>query len=167
MGGIYVSGDYPELNPDWHDEDGSWKAHQILRMLERHPGLPVSRVVDVGCGTGRVLATLAPHLPEGTRLEGYDIAGPAVAMAQRHARDGLSFTAADFLEATTGQADLILLMDVFEHVPDYLGFLRRLRERGRAFLFHIPLDMNALHVMADHQASRRATCTTSRRLRRC
>ena len=50
--------------------------------------------------------------------------------------------------------DLVLCIDVFEHVEDYFGFLRRLRRRGRAFLFHVPLDMNAQMVARGEPVSR-------------
>jgi hypothetical protein len=37
-------------------------------------------------------------------------------------------------------------MDVFEHVEDYMGFLRKLRPKARFKIFHIPLDMSAQWV---------------------
>jgi hypothetical protein len=39
-----------------------------------------------------------------------------------------------------------MLIDVFEHIEDYLGFLRRVAVIGNRLLCHIPLDMNALGV---------------------
>ena len=38
--------------------------------------------------------------------------------------------------------DIILCIDVFEHIEDYMGFLRRLREKGKYKIFHIPLDLS-------------------------
>ena len=35
------------------------------------------------------------------------------------------------------------MLDVVEHVDDYMGFLRALRERARRHVFYIPLDLNA------------------------
>jgi len=40
-----------------------------------------------------------------------------------------------------------MAIDVFEHVENYLEFLRNLREKGKYKLFHIPLDMAALYVV--------------------
>jgi hypothetical protein len=37
-------------------------------------------------------------------------------------------------------------MDVFEHVDDYVEFIRDLRSLGRKIIFRIPLDMNVLNV---------------------
>ena len=39
-----------------------------------------------------------------------------------------------------------MLIDVFEHVEDYLGFLRRVAPLGRRLLCHVPLDMSAQMV---------------------
>ncbi len=152
---IYVSGTYADTNPDWHDEDGAWKAGQIAKMLKRQNLAPES-VADVGCGSGRVLATLADELPSTVRLKGFDVADTAIRMAEAHGSSQLSFQVADFLEDNDETFDLVLLMDVFEHVPDYIGFLSALRKHGRGFMFHIPLDMNALHILMDHQTKSRA-----------
>lgn len=152
---IYETGDYLATNPDWHDEDGAWKAEQIVRMLKRHQ-IPLATVADVGCGTGRVLEALAPNLPAESKLCGFDVASAAIAMAKSRETPQLHFETADFLIDSDEVFDLVLLMDVFEHVPDYLGFLAALRSHGTHFMFHIPLDMNMLHVMMDHQSRSRA-----------
>ena len=41
----------------------------------------------------------------------------------------------------------MLLIHVIEHVDDYIGFLRRLSGLGKAFVFHIPFDLNAQGLM--------------------
>ncbi len=150
----YETEEYSKANPDWHEEDGAWKAAQILRMLERHD-LPQGRIVDVGCGTGRILRELRSNLPEGVSFTGYDIAPLAIERARRHACERLNFHNADFLDRQHDPYDLLLLMDVFEHVPDYLGFLERLRPHAGHFIFHVPLDMNILHVALNHQVRAR------------
>lgn len=43
--------------------------------------------------------------------------------------------------------DLLLTIDVFEHVPDYLGFLKSLRSRAEMKVFHIPLDLSVSSVL--------------------
>lgn len=34
-----------------------------------------------------------------------------------------------------------MLIDVFEHIEDYMDFLRSINSRAKYFVFHIPLDM--------------------------
>jgi hypothetical protein len=41
---------------------------------------------------------------------------------------------------------LRLFLDVFEHVPEYLGFLTELCDRAGLFVFHIALDLCAWGV---------------------
>ncbi|MBD2520487.1 hypothetical protein H6G93_37220 [Nostoc sp. FACHB-973] len=43
--------------------------------------------------------------------------------------------------------DLVMAIDVFEHVEDYFGFLRKLKEKGKYKLFHIPLDLSVQSVL--------------------
>ena len=38
--------------------------------------------------------------------------------------------------------DLILVLDVIEHVEDYFGFLNGIRPKGDLKIFHIPLDLS-------------------------
>ena len=57
-------------------------------------------------------------------------------------------------ESLTETFDLVLLLDVFEHVEDYMGFLRSLRRLGRKFIFHIPLDMTVQMVLRDEPVMR-------------
>lgn len=40
-----------------------------------------------------------------------------------------------------------MAIDVFEHVDDYIGFLKGLEKIGNTFVFHIPLDMNVSAVV--------------------
>lgn len=140
----YVSGEYLEKNPTWDDEDSPWKAAKVLEIMRRNR-LRCETVVDVGCGAGGVLAALSGELP-GVRLSGYEISPDAAAFWERHNDTGIKFRVGDFLREETGKFDLLLLLDVFEHVPDPFYFLSSLRDRAENFIFHIPLDLNAVSV---------------------
>jgi hypothetical protein len=48
----------------------------------------------------------------------------------------------DFLAQPAADHDVLLCMDVVEHVQDYLGFLKQIRTRGHRKLFHVPLDLS-------------------------
>jgi hypothetical protein len=43
--------------------------------------------------------------------------------------------------------DLLLVLDVFEHVPDCYGFLKNIRSKGDLKIFHIPLDLSVQAVL--------------------
>jgi hypothetical protein len=53
--------------------------------------------------------------------------------------------------ASSETYDLLLLIDVFEHVEDYMGFLRKLAGRARWFVFHVPLEMHMSALLRDRQ----------------
>lgn len=140
----YVSGDYLDKNPTFHVEHSDFKAGNILRMMERNRLSP-STVADIGCGAGEVLKLLASRLPHISEFHGYELSPQGYALCQQRAGDRVSYFNENLLESDQTY-DVVLCMDVFEHVDDYLDFLRKLALRGRSFLFHIPLDMNAQAV---------------------
>lgn len=142
----YTEGTYLEHAPDWHAGDSAWKAGKVLEMLQRNRMEPRS-VCDVGCGAGEILAQLRPRLNPQVRLLGYDISAHAISLARSKEAGNLSFRHGDFSRDGSERYDLLLLLDVFEHVPDYLSFLSQLRARGRRFIFHIPLDLHAQSVL--------------------
>lgn len=142
---IYRDGTYLENVGDWHAGDAPWKSQQVAALLVRNDVAPTS-VHDVGCGAGEVLALLQPRLGADADLLGMDIAADAIAIADGKSNDRLHFERGDYLAAEVPRPDVLLLLDVFEHVPDYLGFLADLRDRSELFVFHIPLDLCAWGV---------------------
>lgn len=141
---IYTDGCYLSQNPGWHENGAVWKAHQVLSLLESQGYRPES-IVDVGCGTGGVLEAVAATLT-GTKLVGYDPSPQAIGIAQRSASIDLRVGSAEEIHETY---DLLLSLDVFEHVEDYIGFLRALRPIADRFVFHIPLDISAQSVIRE------------------
>jgi len=138
---LYVEGEYLERHPTWHTEDSPWKAAQVLRMLERNSLAP-SKVCEVGCGAGEILRQLQDRLDGHPAFVGYEISPQAYQLTLDRARPGLEFKLEDFLESPEPDVDLLLLMDVIEHVPDYLGFLSRIRGKATNTILHIPLDLS-------------------------
>jgi hypothetical protein len=142
---MYEDDTYATHNPTWHAEDSPWKAGQILGLLHDR-GVQPRTLAEIGCGAGGVIAGVASGLPELERAEGWDIAPYAIELALQHQTDRLRFTLGDLLESERTY-DLCLCIDVFEHVEDYIGFLRRLRPRAAAHGFHNPLEMHLLSVI--------------------
>lgn len=135
----YTDGRYLADTADWHEADAAWKAGHIRRMITLAGAAPAS-IGDLGCGAGGILHHLKQLMPA-TAMTGYDISPQAIDIASRRARPGLDYRVAG-LEGLTGvRHDLMLMIDVFEHVPDYLGFLGRARPLADAFVFHVPLDL--------------------------
>jgi len=152
---IYRDGSYLKHNPSWHVEESPFKVKQILRMIRRHK-LTLRTVCDVGCGAGLVLAELQPHLPSECVCWGYDVSPDAIAMCTGRGNKNLHFRNYD-IRGQEGDAffDLLLMLDVFEHVEDYIGLLRAVRSRAKCKLFHIPLDLSVQAVARKNGLLRR------------
>jgi SAM-dependent methyltransferase len=150
----YQDGEYLDRTSDWHEEDAAWKATQVHELL-RGAGLEPRRIADVGCGTGGVLVQLQAMLPPGTDFTGFEIAAPAFEIARRRGNAHLQFVQGSPIDAPGERFDIALALDVFEHVPDYLGFLRSLRQVAHRFVFHIPLDLSVRSLLTDLPMHRR------------
>lgn len=138
----YLNGDYASKNPDWDSVDAPWKAGKVAELLARHSLKPIS-VVEIGCGSGGVLAGLRPHFPEAS-LSGFDIAPDLEKYWERH--KDINFILGDYSDHLTETPDLILLLDVLEHLGDPFNFLGMLRDRSKYLVVHFPLDLSALSV---------------------
>jgi SAM-dependent methyltransferase len=99
--------------------DGNFPTDQIIRnVLARLPDR--SRILDVGCSTGRILKRLTE------RHECFGIEPNLAAAAVARAR-GLNVVTEKQVEAgEIGPFDAILLADVFEHLPEPLELLATL-----------------------------------------
>lgn len=135
MQALYTSGSYLEKNPSWHVEESPWKAEQVLRMLARHQLQPRT-ICEVGCGVGEVLKQLQGQMDELCQFWGYDISPQAIELAHSRANDRLHFKLADVREEPGAAFDLVLVMDVIEHVENPFDFLRTLSPVGSHFIMH-------------------------------
>jgi SAM-dependent methyltransferase len=143
----YQDGGYLAKNPTWDVEDSPWKAANVLKMLQRNHLAP-SRIAEVGCGVGEILHQIYQALPADCLFAGYEISPQAIELCSQRKNERLQFYLEDILEEnTTTPFDLIMALDVFEHVEDYVGFLKRLRVKAEYKIFHIPLDMSVMSVM--------------------
>lgn len=143
---LYTSGSYLRLIPSWHVEESASKAREILRLLDRHHLAPDS-ITEVGCGAGEVLRQLQLHLPPTTEFVGYDIAPAALELAASRANDHLRFVLGDFVRESSPRCDLILVLDVLEHLEDYFSFLRALKPRSDYKVFYFPLELSVQTII--------------------
>jgi len=133
---------YLAHNPGWHVEDSSWKADHVIELLD---GWTPRTVCDVGCGAGEVLRHIHDRLPV-DRLVGYEVAESAFELSRQRATDRLQFKLEE-AAAAPEHFDLMLLLDVIEHVEDPIGFLRSLRFKSDRTILHIPLELSVQSVL--------------------
>lgn len=140
-------GEYFKNNPTWHTEDAPWKAKQILTILSRNNVQPRT-VTEIGCGAGEILVQLCNKMPESTFFTGYEIAPDAYSMCQSRAHERLAFKKEDLL-LQEEVSDVLLVIDVFEHVEDYITFIKKCQGRAKYKIFHIPLEISVQSVLRD------------------
>ncbi len=126
---IYTDGTYLAGHGSWHQEDSPWKAAHIKAILERN-GVAFTSLCEVGCGAGEILNVLSHSLGGDKQLYGYEISPQAFELCRGKAKDGLTFRFGDVLAESEQSFDVLMAIDVFEHVEDYLGFLKRLKPKG-------------------------------------
>lgn len=136
---LYTSDEYLKQNPDWHAGVSHVKVAQILHMLIRM-GITPQTIGDIGCGVGEILAQLQTQMNSSCTFWGYDIAPQAIALAKKKENDRLHFTQADFTQVQAS-FDLILLIDMIEHVEDYFRLLRHVKASGRYTMIQFSLDL--------------------------
>ncbi len=141
---IYADGSYEQSNPTWHEEDAPWKAARIASILSDNK-VRFDSVAEVGCGTGEICARLSEAFPQ-AQFAGYEVSPQAYARACQRARPGLDFHLKD-IRTENRSFDVLLVIDVIEHVDDYLGFTRSLRDCAAYKVFHIPLDLSVQSLL--------------------
>jgi SAM-dependent methyltransferase len=143
---LYTSGEYLKKNPTWHLEEAPWKTKQILQMLGRNRIVPQT-ICEVGCGTGEILKLLQRTLPDVCTLWGYEISPQAFELCKSKANEKLHFKLANIAQEKEVRFDLILVMDVIEHVEDYFSLLRDIQPKSEYKVFQLPLDISVRSVL--------------------
>jgi ubiquinone/menaquinone biosynthesis C-methylase UbiE len=146
MDEMYTSNEYLENNPTWHAEDSPWKARQILKMIKGNHLQPNS-ICEIGCGAGEILRQLSLQMEKNISFVGYEISPDAFALCEQRKRAGLDYKLANLFDDTAAYYDIVMAIDVVEHVEDYFGFLRKLKEKGEYKILHIPLDMSVVKTL--------------------
>lgn len=139
----YYDGTYLAENPDWDRKDAPWKAGQVASILSDNKIEPYT-VCEVGCGSGDVLVQLQKALPS-AKMTGYDISPQATQFWKQHNEGGggVEFLLGNFHEISQIKYDVLLMLDVFEHIRDPFSFLENSRRHATHFVFHVPLDLSA------------------------
>lgn len=96
------------------------------------------RILDVGSGDGFFSQGIFPLMPDGTQLVCWDMAYDQGFLENHHHPD-ISYTR----ERPSGKYDLLLLMDVIEHVEDDQQFLRGLTQQSLTSNAHVLVSVPA------------------------
>lgn len=143
---MYKQGEYLERNPTWHVEDSPWKSKQIIKVMQKN-NLTPKTICEVGCGGGEILNQLYLNLPNEILFHGYEISPQAFDLCKQRKKDRLQYHLKDILQDEKAFFDIILVIDVIEHIEDYFSFLSNIRQKGQYKIFQIPLDLSVQSVL--------------------
>lgn len=153
---------------DYREVGSEFRAY-FLDLLELSP---TARVLDVGCGSGRMAVPLLGHLRHGS-YEGFDVHPEAVTWCQQHItprHENFRFQHADIVNSWynpngrwraseyrfpygDGEFDAVLLTSVFTHLlPEGMAQYQRevarvLRPGGRMFATFFLLNEESLRLL--------------------
>lgn len=140
MNDIYNDETYLSNNPTWHEEGAPFKTEKIISLLKRHP-IALKTICEIGCGSGEILVQLEKNLPAEVQFTGIDISKDAMSIAMKKETQKIKFELKDIAQENR-VFDLLLVIDVIEHIDNYFQFLDTIVSKGKYTLFHIPLDMS-------------------------
>lgn len=117
---------FEQLAHDWWDKNSHLKTlHDInplrLAFIQQRCSLAGQRVLDIGCGGGILSESLAA---QSAQVTGIDLAKASIGVAQLHQQTSghdieyLTVAAETFAEERPQQYDVVVCMELLEHVPD-------------------------------------------------
>ena len=131
MENLYTTGKYTKQNPSYHVEDSEFKSNNFIKILKKNNFNfhQIYNVIDVGCGAGKILKIFQNSnlFNNQTNFKGFDINSEIINFANKEKNKNLNFYCDDFFKSNSyGESDLIICADVYEHIEDYIGFLKKL-----------------------------------------
>lgn len=105
------------------------------------------RILDVGCGSGHLLRTLAARYP-GREYVGLDVARPVLQPSE-----GITLRQGDIhrLALDPASFDVVLSCHVLEHLLDYRAAIRQMVAAARRkVIFVVPIQRPYFHTLDEH-----------------
>ena len=148
---LYSKDQYIIQNPSIHEEDSSWKVSKIIPLIDRFIN-QVSKeeinLLDVGGGAGLILKAVSTYIDGSHHIRvnkfGLDLS-PGMLEIQKKNNPDMKRSLNEDIRRTSmdnKEIDLVLLIDVLEHVPHAIEALEELKRISNFVIFKVPLENN-------------------------
>jgi SAM-dependent methyltransferase len=153
---FYATDEYLRRNPSLHEEDSPWKIQRVMPLVELFVKLHGSksvRILDVGGGAGLILQAIGEKLKynHGVVVLKYamDLSPLMLTRQKRNNPDLQATFNVDLCKNSLDNkfADLVLMIDVVEHIPDSDKALNEISRIGKFAILNIPLEKNVIEFI--------------------
>jgi demethylmenaquinone methyltransferase/2-methoxy-6-polyprenyl-1,4-benzoquinol methylase len=151
---------FENVAKEWEQEHSSSEANRKLPELVERFGLqPGDKVLDAGCGSGRLTPYLLQAVGETGLVVGVDFASQMIDIARRkYQTPNLIFLLADVMKMPLADNffDRIICLALFPHLPEkpraLKEFYRLLKPNGHLFIAHTSgrEEINDFHARLDY-----------------
>lgn len=157
---LYQENKYFEKNPTLHEEDSHWKISKILPLIDKlfnDKYITKNEIIllDVGGGAGIILKEVAEYITYiyGVRVNKICLdLSPGMLNVQKKNNPDAKLLNEDICNTTlkNGSIDIILMIDVLEHIPDWKMALEELRRVTNFVIFKVPLERNLVNISLNY-----------------
>jgi len=133
------------LYPFSHAEDSERKIHEIKSVVPRD--FRVSSILDVGCNIGIITQAVGTEY-HATEVDGLEVSTNAITQAEKQLEvfPKPSVVPEEFETFETEKVyDLIMFIDVLEHMQDPLNVLKKASKIGRYAVIRCPLEQTYMN----------------------
>jgi len=151
MTDIYNDRSYVANNPEVHREDSAFKFEQILNLLEKvqiHANR--IKILDVGGGAGVVGAMVADYFKRGgvdVEFVALDLSAEMLGIQSKSNPHIVRSWNCSVVDCREEDFDLVLMIDVIEHIPEKDVVAERLNEIGNNVIYNIPIQINVVDLL--------------------
>lgn len=150
---IYTTNEYIRKNPTIHEEDSVWKVEKIIPLVDiflRDIAKKEIKILDVGGGAGLILKEISAHIrKKGIKEKKYslDLSPGMLKIQKKNNPDIIKLLNEDIKKTSlkNKEIDLVLMIDVLEHIPNPEKALKELRRISKFVIFKVPLGDNLWH----------------------
>jgi ubiquinone/menaquinone biosynthesis C-methylase UbiE len=121
----------------------------LMDIIRKSKKLDNVKILDIGCGTGNIISLLRNK----AEVYGVDYSAEAVRIAKNRKLNNIYLSNAEYLPFGNKNFDLVLMLDLLEHVPDdkiVLNEAHRVLKSGGFIIITVPANKNLYDIALSH-----------------